>query len=616
MQNLSPGVLSPYNLVVDYQRFASSLSYANTRPPTATVNEDGTIVTYKDKTMEVEHWITGLRKLFSDVKEDVANLCHNNCIAVNIPDIIPDDMTERTRGYGWLNNGKFVKDRALIQILMNDSSIDLCTKGKNGLIFKPGSMLRIMEKTTKINGHIAVLCHTLPGQPSRISELMDSKIRNSTRPRTFFRNHGADWLVTRRVKYENQIRREVFIPSKLPPELQELVDFYLLVIRQLEVDLARKLWGEEVAVLYHEYFFMHFGKRMTESQFSSTLQSVSETYFGTSLTIRPYRQLVVLIAKVYLGSEYEIYEEDEVDVLAEQTGHSTMARRNNYAIECGLLPGVSSDLMLRFGHASEWWWRLTRFYPNGVPLLPLRQRRKIRESFQTPRLLPTTIDSTSPPPTTVDLGRLVEQLTGVITTSVTQMKMELEQQIQIGVAAGIAEFMQRQNVLVAPVHDNQQVILEPPPILQSNETSSGHVDDFDDIYALDQPLDVNPNPQPVDDVALRLLQQIFPDKPDVNFLTEQQRQMVELSLSRERSFVGILPTGGGKSMVFLLPALLETNLITLVVIPNKALLLDMIRKTRAYGIPTCQWTSAHRQIGDARVVYLAMESVTSLGFRE
>lgn len=95
-----------------------------------------------------------------------------------------------------------------------------------------------MEKFAKINDNLAVLLHCLPGQPSQASELMDTKIRNSTRPRTCFRKHGELWFVTRRVKYENQIRKEVFIPTKVPPLLQQLLEYYLLLIRPVEVDLA------------------------------------------------------------------------------------------------------------------------------------------------------------------------------------------------------------------------------------------------------------------------------------------------------------------------------------------------------------------------------------------
>jgi superfamily II DNA helicase RecQ len=104
------------------------------------------------------------------------------------------------------------------------------------------------------------------------------------------------------------------------------------------------------------------------------------------------------------------------------------------------------------------------------------------------------------------------------------------------------------------------------------------------------------------DQALNLLRQLLPNQPDATFLTPQQREMVMRSLQRERSFVGILPTGGGKSLTFLIPALAEEDYLTLVAIPNKALLNYMLHKTQDLGIPTCQWTAKHQHIGDSRIV--------------
>jgi hypothetical protein len=230
MNNIRPGILSPFNSVAEYQRFASTLAYAENSVPAATTSDCGRFVSYKDKTLEVGRWIRGPRALFEDANTAMQELCTNVDIPVAVPAIVADDMVERCRGYSWLDNGTFVKDRALMQVLMNHPTADICTKGRSGLIFNTGSMLRFMEKAAKVNKALSVLCHCLPGQPSRGTEFVEHKIRNSMRPRTFFRIHGAEWLVTRRVKCESIIRHEVFLPSKIPPELQKLLEQYLLVV--------------------------------------------------------------------------------------------------------------------------------------------------------------------------------------------------------------------------------------------------------------------------------------------------------------------------------------------------------------------------------------------------
>lgn len=73
-----------------------------------------------------------------------------------------------------------------------------------------------------------------------------------------------------------------------------------------------------MACLYYEYLFVQFDKRVTEIHFSKTLESLSLNYFQCALSVRPYYQVVITIARVYLGSGYEIdsEEDDEDDILA------------------------------------------------------------------------------------------------------------------------------------------------------------------------------------------------------------------------------------------------------------------------------------------------------------
>jgi hypothetical protein len=454
MENLKPGALSPFNVVVDYQRYISSLAWADHQAPTTTVNEAGTRVTYKDVTLDVEKWILGLRKGLDDLKLDLKECSGGQLLQVTLSEDIPDDMTESLRGYSWLNNGVFTRPHALMEVMMKDPQTEICKKGREGLEWNHPAMHKLMLKLSGLQFPLAILLNALPGQPARISELMDSKIRNSTRGRTLFRAHNNDWLMTRRVKHENQIRRETFIPKKVPPELQEILDYYLLIIRPLEIDLARQLWGDKAAVLYHEYMFVYMGKRMEEEQFSQALKKFSRKYFGCEVGPRAYRQLVVAIARVYLGSEYEIYEDDqekEGDALAEQAGHSASTRRLHYAAEHGHLVGMTSEVLLRYGHISEAWWQLTRFYPGKSPLLPLQHRRQIRQdAANTSTAFGPQPQPGVPAPAAPNLAALTETLTATLKASIAQMKIELQAGIQAAVAAGCQEMLSRQQPALAP----------------------------------------------------------------------------------------------------------------------------------------------------------------------
>jgi len=121
---------------------------------------------------------------------------------------------------------------------------------------------------------------------------------------------------------------------------------------------------------------------------------------------------------------------------------------------------------------------------------------------------------------------------------------------------------------------------------------------------------------PYTSLAQELLKRLLHKSEPVEFHSEEQRLMVEYALSGQNNFVCILPTGGGKSLVYQIPALAQPSQINLVVVSNKALMVDSLRKTKNLGIPCCKWTSRSQDIGDASVVFLAMESISSMGFRE
>jgi superfamily II DNA helicase RecQ len=85
----------------------------------------------------------------------------------------------------------------------------------------------------------------------------------------------------------------------------------------------------------------------------------------------------------------------------------------------------------------------------------------------------------------------------------------------------------------------------------------------------------------------------------------------------DQNFVLVLPTGGGKSLVFTLPAMHEKGHQTFVVVPNKALLTDQKQGAHKVGLTVDHWTAKKRRIdADAQLVMLAVESAGTDYFRQ
>ena len=65
---------------------------------------------------------------------------------------------------------------------------------------------------------------------------------------------------------------------------------------------------------------------------------------------------------------------------------------------------------------------------------------------------------------------------------------------------------------------------------------------------------------------------------------------VQYSLQNKQNLVCVLPTGAGKSLTFLIPALVENGL-TAVLVPYVPLLKELAEKATKLGIPTLTFTS-------------------------
>jgi hypothetical protein len=110
----------------------------------------------------------------------------------------------------------------------------------------------------------------------------------------------------------------------------------------------------------------------------------------------------------------------------------------------------------------------------------------------------------------------------------------------------------------------------------------------------------------------KALQQVL-GKQDVGFRSAEQEQALYAVLDNQTPLVVVLPTGGGKSLLFMLPACIEEG-VTVVVVPYRALIEDLVKRICGCGIDCIEWK--HGDSNPASVVVVSADvagDITSNG---
>jgi superfamily II DNA or RNA helicase len=79
-----------------------------------------------------------------------------------------------------------------------------------------------------------------------------------------------------------------------------------------------------------------------------------------------------------------------------------------------------------------------------------------------------------------------------------------------------------------------------------------------------------------------------------------QREAINAITAGESPVVAVMPTSGGKSLLFMLPAFAEQGGTTIIVVPVIALRGDMKQRCQKLGISCVAWESRHPPIINGR----------------
>jgi superfamily II DNA helicase RecQ len=109
----------------------------------------------------------------------------------------------------------------------------------------------------------------------------------------------------------------------------------------------------------------------------------------------------------------------------------------------------------------------------------------------------------------------------------------------------------------------------------------------------------------VDSEAMRRAMQKALGQTTVSFRSPEQKEAMAAILAGRTPLVVILPTGGGKSLLFMAPACLDDAGVTIVVVPFRALVDDLLQRLSRTGIDCLEWT--YGEVNAASIVVVSAD---------
>ncbi|KAK0831221.1 hypothetical protein LTS02_018274, partial [Friedmanniomyces endolithicus] len=107
------------------------------------------------------------------------------------------------------------------------------------------------------------------------------------------------------------------------------------------------------------------------------------------------------------------------------------------------------------------------------------------------------------------------------------------------------------------------------------------------------------------------LQKLYGDA-NIAWRSDEQREALVRIMSWTEQVVAVLPTGAGKSLLFMLPCTLPDARITVLVVPLVALYGDMLRRIREMRIEHLEWQPGENR--EAALVLVSAEAVSTKDF--
>ncbi|KAJ8456410.1 hypothetical protein ONZ45_g18730 [Pleurotus djamor] len=567
----STGVHTPYATLRNMISDVSHIVCHQDSAPQFTLSADRRVISFRGTPISVTSYIQFVQDSVSEA-ESLTTALLEGCSIATLDNIITDALRvsnsaswfrdalrEDKAGYSFLDPPASTlsdyKD-TLIRHMLRGSETAYSVPHPDvagGEIFNRVSCCAWLSRLdTLVEQLFVATVFTWPGA-ARGTEVTALKYRNQHSCRNVYFING---MITFLCDYNKNTHIDgtgSLIPRTVPPRVGRLFIILFAVFYPCATYLATALKMDEAAEAYMMYAFVHRRQALDSEAMTKILESRTQHGLQCALGLRDMRQIVIYFMKHTLRTVLEEHREGIVlDLLHDLCGHSARTAEQRYGVDVASIQEVSTDTVHRSQQLAMAYHQHLGLGYADVPTLPRGQNNEI--------LFPSSA-VTQGMFTRNDIDHAVQE-------AISQCLPRVADALNTTISQSMSYYHpQAGNPTRAIWHPPSQSVVVHPRALNAVKL----------LYGTSTPA----------------------------FSTPEQGSALELILQGQHHVFCVLPTGGGKSLLFYGPPLVEPSGITvvsalwpslptdvfslrLVIVPahflNDTTLLTWLNSTRANGL--------------------------------
>ena len=566
--------------------------------PTILYNEEYTMLSFRGRNLSLPRLQTGLNNMIQDTWDRLLAFTDGRKIKVEFPPLMSEDVRSTAVGYTFIDH--ITTDPPTLPLLFEMSGHSrlplLRPNGHAGdeatFEVDPGASEEFFHKVKPIIETIAFLVHATSSGPLRLSEVVEDRHRNGTSKRSLFVAFGKVFFL-RTILKTSTLRGHRSSVVHFPSEkVSELLLYYLVVIRPIEVFLTASLGWESEHTAYSQFLYVVKGRRLSPRGLSSIIADHTDQYFKCKLTGSQLRHVLISIQAVFLPP---ILDPSVQKIGDSQAGHSSAVANNVYGQRTDFLPGVDAAMYT----TAEGWCKNVH---SLLGLGPEGPTRPIPHLLAPPK--PTSWDPPLgyAPPHPHSPHEITAQLHHALNSGLSHITQQLaihcEKVVKEAVLQGMTNGFASTGFPL-PVATGSHSPAEPLAPAEASPQSPN-------FFTLLKPClkqSVEPaceqlssdHPQAVSDDDLLQVLSLYTKQSGSTFTSPNQQRLLRAALEGlHDGVIAILPTGSGKSVAIFGPVLAESSGISVVITCYTALRCQLAEQARSFGIKHLVWSDRNR----------------------